>query len=139
MEGLSTTLNNKFKPQYNETIKSLHFCKLGRRMNENAEEWLGRLRLAAVECNYKEIDRQLKEQFMHGLNDNDMPAEIISELTKAEESTAVISEQVLIWAKRVKAQRAQSAIVNSLSKTKEFDKIKTIKGGHTQSEKTTNT
>ena len=36
----------------------------------------GTLRLAAVECNYKEIDRQLKEQFMHGLNDNDMLAEI---------------------------------------------------------------
>ena len=30
-------------------------------MNENAEEWMGRLRLAAVECNYKEIDKQLKE------------------------------------------------------------------------------
>ena len=38
---------------------------------------MGRLRLAAVECNYKEIDRQLKEQFIHRLNDNDMPAEII--------------------------------------------------------------
>ena len=54
LEGLLTTLNNKFKPQYNETIKSLQFHKLGRQMNENAEEWMGRHRLAAVECNYKE-------------------------------------------------------------------------------------
>ena len=29
-------------------------------MNENVDEWMGRLRLATVECNYKEIDRQLK-------------------------------------------------------------------------------
>ena len=58
-----------------------------------------------------------------------MLAEIIGELTKAKESTAVTSEQVLIWAKRIEAQRPQSVIINSLSKTKEFDKIKTIKGG----------
>ena len=44
---------------------------------------MGRLRLALVECNYREVDRQLKEQFIHGLNDNDMFAEIIRELNKA--------------------------------------------------------
>ena len=43
MEGLFTTL------------KSLKFPKLGRQMNENAEERMGILRLAAVECNYEEI------------------------------------------------------------------------------------
>ena len=76
---------------------------------------MGRLRLAAVECNYKEIDRQFKEPFIHGLNDNDMLAEIIRELTKANKSTAVASEQVPVWAKRVEAQRAQSTITTSLS------------------------
>ena len=53
---------------------------------------MGRLRLAALECNYKEIDRQLKQQFVHGLNDNDMLAEIIRELTKMEEVSDVTSE-----------------------------------------------
>ena len=43
---------------------------------------MGRLRLVFVECNYKEIDRQLKEQFIHKLNNNDMLEEIIRELTK---------------------------------------------------------
>ena len=47
MEGLITTLSNKFKLQYNETIKSLQFQKLGRKTNDNAEEWVGRFRLAA--------------------------------------------------------------------------------------------
>ena len=50
--------------------------KLGRQTNKNPEEWVGRLQLAAVECNYKEIDRQLKEQFIHGFNDNDMLEDI---------------------------------------------------------------
>ena len=57
VEGLLTTLNNKFKPQYNEAIKPLQFYKLGKKKNENAEEWIGRLRLEPVECNYIEIDR----------------------------------------------------------------------------------
>ena len=57
-----------------------------------------RLRLAAVECNYKALDRQLKEQFIQGLNDNNMLAEIIRELTKTKE-TSPASEQVVGWAK----------------------------------------
>ena len=74
------------------TITSLQFSALGRQTNENAEEWMGRHRLADVECNYK--DRHLKEQFIHRLNDNDMLAEIIRELTKAEGSTAARDEQL---------------------------------------------
>ena len=46
-------------------------------MGENSEEWMGRLWLLAVEYNYKELDRQLKEQFIDGLNDSDMLREII--------------------------------------------------------------
>ena len=71
------------------------------------------LRLAVVECNYREVYRQLKEQFIHRLSDNNMLAEIIRELNKSEESVDITSEQVLGWAKRVEAQRAQSAIMDS--------------------------
>ena len=38
LEGLFKTLTNKFKPQYNETIKSLQFRKLYRYEDENVEE-----------------------------------------------------------------------------------------------------
>ena len=43
LEGLFDTLTNKFKPQYNKTIKSLQFRKLHRYKDENVEEWMGRL------------------------------------------------------------------------------------------------
>ena len=76
-------------------IKSPQFHKLSRQSGENTEEWMGRLRLAAIECNYKEIGRQLKEQFIHNLNDTEMLAEIIRELTKTHEDTEVTNEKVL--------------------------------------------
>ena len=57
IEGLFKIPTNKLIPQFNEMIKSLQFCKLGRQSGKNAEEWMGRLKLAAIECNYKEIDR----------------------------------------------------------------------------------
>ena len=63
-------------------IKSLQFHKLIRHNRENAEEWMRRLWLSAIECNYKEINRQLKEQSIHGLNDTEMLGEIIKKLTK---------------------------------------------------------
>ena len=71
-KGLFKTLNDKFKPQYNETIKSLQFHKLSRKADKSAEECMGKLRIAATECNCKEINRQLQVQFMYGLNDSDM-------------------------------------------------------------------
>ena len=87
LEGLFETLRNKFKLQYNETIKLLQFRKLCRYEDENVEEWMGRLWVTAVECNYQEVDRQLKEQFMHGLNDKCMLEEIIKELTATKTMT----------------------------------------------------
>ena len=42
---------------------------------------MGRLHVAAAECNFREIDQQLKEQFIHGLNDKVMFDEVIRELT----------------------------------------------------------
>ena len=35
IEGLFEILNNRFKPQFNETRKSLQFCKLSRQSGEN--------------------------------------------------------------------------------------------------------
>ena len=66
LEGLFETLANKFKPQYNETIKLLQFRKLYWLENENEEEWMGRLHMAAVKCNYQEVDRQLKRNSSMG-------------------------------------------------------------------------
>ena len=77
VQGLFDTLSTKFWTQLNETIKSLQFRKLYRSEDESAEEWMGWLCMAAAECGYKEIHRQLKEQFIHGLNDKRMLDEII--------------------------------------------------------------
>ena len=49
-----------------------------------------------------------------------MLAEIIRELTKAIEHTLVTSEQLLVLAKRIEAQRGQAAVLNSLSELKRF-------------------
>ena len=56
---------------------------------------MGRLRIAAAEYNYREIDRQLREQFIHGLNDDNMLIEIICELTAIKDTTVVTSKQVV--------------------------------------------
>ena len=85
---------------------------------------MGHLCMAAAECGYKEMDRQLKEQFIHGLNDKVMLDEIIRELTSKTSSQQMTSKDVLAWAKRVKAQRVQAAILKDITETKTFDKVK---------------
>ena len=112
LEGLFEALTNEFKPQCNETIKLLQFRKLYRYVDENVEEWMERLQVAAVECDYQEIDRHPKEQFIHGLNDKCMLQEIINNLMATKNENHIASGGVLSWAKKVKAQRAQAALLN---------------------------
>ena len=40
----------------NDTIKSLQFCKLKRHKIESVEAWIKRLRIAAQECKYHELN-----------------------------------------------------------------------------------
>ena len=88
---------------------------------------MGRLCVAAVRCNYREVDRQLKEQFIHGVNDKCMLEEIIKELTTTKDDDQISSEGVLAWAIRVEAQRAQAAVLNTIMESRQFDKVKVIK------------
>ena len=127
LQGLIDTLAKKFRPQYNETIKSLQFRQLCRQDGENAEEWMGRLRVVAAECNYKELDCQLKEQFIHGLNDKAMLDEVIRELTTKGSNDQTMSEDVLIWAKRVEAQWMQAVILSDITDSQRFNQVKVAK------------
>ena len=127
LQGLLDTLATKFKPQYNKTIKSLQFLKLCRLDIENVDEWMGILFVATAECNYKELERQLKEQFIQGLNDKCMLDEIIRELTATNNDEQGTSEGMLIWAKRIEVQRAQDAVLNTIIESCQFDKVNVAK------------
>ena len=77
--------------------------------------------MAAAECGYKEVDRQLKEQFIHGLNDKIMLDEIMRELTFRIGTCAdMTSEDVLAQAKRVKAQMVQPSVLNDITEIRVF-------------------
>ena len=82
--------------------------------------WQG---LELQQCNYHELDRQLKEQFVHGLNDKEMLGKIIKELTTIRGNDTITSESILSRAKRVGVQRTQVALMNKIMESKEFDKI----------------
>ena len=127
LEGLFDTLATKFKPTYNETVKSLQFRKLYRLENESTEEWMGRLHMVVAECNYRKLDSQLKEQFIHGLNDECMLDEIIRELISKNNDEQLTSEGMLIWLRRIEAQRAQAAVLSNITESHKFDKVKVAK------------
>ena len=83
--------------------------------------------MVVAECNYKEIDCQLKEQFIHGLNDKNMLDEVIRELIAKHINEQTTSEDVLIWAKRVEAKWVQAAILSDIIESQMFNKIKVVR------------
>ena len=53
-----------------------------------------------------------------------MLGKIIKELTTKNNNEQTTSEGVLVWAKRVEAQRAQATILSDITETCQFDKVK---------------
>ena len=53
--------------------------------------------------------------------------EIIKECTATKNDDHITSGGVLTWAKRMEAQRAQAAVLNMVTESKQFDKIKISK------------
>ena len=80
-----------------------------------------------VEYNYKELDCQLKEQFIHGLNDKTMLDKVIRELITKGSNDQTTSEDVLFWTKRVEAQRMQAVILSDITDSQRFDQVKVAK------------
>ena len=107
--GLFNVLKEKFRPQHNEMILSLKYCKLHRKKNESAQQWMGQICIEVAEYNYKEHVRRLKEPFINGLDDNEITQEIIKELTTQRNAQDIESEQVPMCAQRVESQRAQKS------------------------------
>ena len=52
--------------------------------------------------------------------------EVIRELTAKNSSEQTTSEDVLLWARRIEAQREQAAISSDITKAQKFDKVKTV-------------
>ena len=71
------------------------------------EEWIKRVKLAANECEYQEHDRQIREQFICGLNDEHMQSKIISEVKARSKADKITSEQVLMWAIQEESNRTE--------------------------------
>ena len=78
---------------------SLQYCKLSRQGNEIAGEVMGRLRVKAAECKYKEKYMHLKQQFINEINDNILITEIIKEIWAIKDTNTISSEQEVLWAK----------------------------------------
>ena len=88
---------------------------------------MGRFQVVAGECNHKEIEHQLEEQFIHGLNNKNMLDKVIRELTTKSINDQMTNEDVLVWAKRVEAQRMQAVILNDITDSQRFDRVEVAK------------
>ena len=74
-------LKENFRLQHKEMILSLQYCRVNSKDNECTWERMVTLCIMAGECSYKGYDRRLKEQFINGIDNEDMIKEIIKELT----------------------------------------------------------
>ena len=84
---------------------------------------MGRLCIAAVDCYYQEVDRQLN----NGLNEKYMLEEIIKELMATKTDDHITSSGMLAGTKRVETQRAQASVLNTMTQSRQFNKVRISK------------
>ena len=61
----------------------------------------------AKECKYQQLDRWVKQQFISGINNEYMQRKIDSEIKTISNTDEIMSDQVLMWAKKEEALRTQ--------------------------------
>ena len=71
------------------------------------EEWMKRERVEVENCEYLEQDRQIKEQFICGLDDEGMRIKVMNEIKDISKTDIVTSKQVLVLAKQEEANMIQ--------------------------------
>ena len=81
---------------------------------------MGRLQIRVAECEFKELDRKLKDHFIDGLNDDGMIMDTMWELTSMMDGSLVTSGQALAWAQRVEAQSSQTTMLDSFKRNQRY-------------------
>ena len=119
-KGLFSVLSNRIKPQHNFIMLAPQYQKLHGKCNESAREWMDRPPTKVAECEYRDPDRLLMEQFIGMLNDYSLTEEILREVTDIKETT---SEHVLGWTHGVEAYRAKGSMQNNIKEAKDSDAI----------------
>ena len=100
-----------------------NIANLRRKNHEPNQEWIGKWHFKAIDCKYKEYERRLKEQFSNGLDDKNIIAEIMKELTALKDTSEVSSEQILMWDHRADAQEAQREVLDNIRDPEEFESV----------------
>ena len=81
----------------------------------------------ATEYKCMQNDRRMKEKFIDGINNKVMTANMNKELMATDNISKVTSEQMLILAKIVEAQRSETTMLESIRDNTEFGAISKAK------------
>lgn len=119
--GLKDKLKTTWQPFSCITVSTLQFIRMQRKTDEDADAWLGCLRIKAAECRFgDELNHRLMEHFIYGINDKEMMDEISKELAAQDEDNYTLAK-ALKCAARVQQRRAQLDILGGQQKS--FDDV----------------
>lgn len=107
----------RFKPEHNEMLSEFQFRHIMRDARQSSDEYMATLKNKARECNFALAeDRNIKSQFIIGINDRDMQNKLLEEIKLS--STV---EECLQITRNIEATRLQKDTVNANSK--QFEEV----------------
>lgn len=83
---LAEAMKNHYKGKRNLTVERFKFRRMQQKSSESVNEFLARLRMQAVECEFGNLNEALREQFIQGVCNEGMQKRLLHEEKDLEET-----------------------------------------------------
>ena len=123
-------LERVFRPESNQTLACFKFRKMQQRVGQTCDSYMSELRLALLECKYRnDANELLKDQFIFGIENKEIRDHLLGEISETDNSVRPLYEAHKIESKL--AQRQMLGIVNpsslvSVDGIRKIDRVNTM-------------
>lgn len=76
---IKTYLDNHFHPQLNEIVESFKFHSRNQEESEKVRDYIANLRKLSIHCNFKDIERTLRDRLVCGIRDKEVQRKMLQQ------------------------------------------------------------
>ena len=89
-EEVIEALGKVFRPQFNQTLVHFKFRNMKQKISQTCDSDMSQLRLALLECKYKNDADELKDQFIFGIENKEIQDHLLGEISESDNSVKAL-------------------------------------------------
>lgn len=87
-------LSEHFNPKQNEIVQSYKFHMCNQLMSENVKDYVANIRKLAIDCNFSDLDRTLRDRFVCGVRDRNIQKQLLQQSSLTFEQAIKLAQAI---------------------------------------------